>query len=121
MVNQLLKAVSWLSDQSLFLLLSVVGSGLVYTYILYPVFVSPLSKIPSAHRSCSFSSFLILWKRCWGGEVEFIHDAHTKHGSIVRLGPNELSVNCVDGGLRTIYTGGFEKPDWYPNLFYNYE
>ena len=53
--------------------------------------------------------------------MEFIHNAHLKHGPIVRLGPNELSVNCIDGGLRTIYAGGFEKPDWYPNLFYNYE
>lgn len=41
-----------------------------------------------------------------------VHAAHQKHGPIVRLGPNELSVNCVDGGIRTIYAGGFEKHDW---------
>ncbi|MCJ1342656.1 hypothetical protein MMC31_000843 [Peltigera leucophlebia] len=43
-----------------------------------------------------------------------------KYGSIVRLGPNELSVNCVDNGIRTIYGGGFEKSHWYTNLFLNY-
>jgi hypothetical protein len=35
----------------------------------------------------------------------------------VRLAPNEVSINCVDGGIRTVYAGGFEKHEWYPNLF----
>ena len=38
---------------------------------------------------------------------------------MVRLGPNEISVNCVDGGIRTIYGGGYEKGDWYA-VFNNY-
>lgn len=49
-----------------------------------------------------------------------IFAAHQKYGSIVRLGPNELSVNCVDNGIKTIYGGGFEKSHWYTNLFLNY-
>ncbi|KAL8725371.1 MAG: hypothetical protein Q9166_007387 [cf. Caloplaca sp. 2 TL-2023] len=48
-----------------------------------------------------------------------IHKAHLKHGPIVRLGPNEVSINCVDGGLRTVYAGGFEKPYFY-DQFQNY-
>lgn len=32
---------------------------------------------------------------------------------MVRLAPNELSVNLVDGGIRTIYSGSFPKPYWY--------
>ena len=121
MISLLFEAVS--SHPRLWCSLSilVLSCGLIYKFFIYPVFISPLSKIPSAHPSCSFSSFLILWKRCWGGEVEFIHNGHLEHGPIVRLGPNELSVNCIDGGLRTIYPGGFEKPDWYPNQFKNFE
>lgn len=93
---------------------------LFYRYFLFPVFLSPLSKIPNAHLSSSFSPLWILSKRYIGRENRAIHAAHRNHGPIVRLGPNELSVNCVDGGMRTIYGGGFEKSDWYTNLFVNY-
>ena len=54
-----------------------------------------------------------------------IKRAHEQLGPIVRLGPNEVSVNCVKGGIRDIYTGGFEKSDpdgafnWYA-FFSNY-
>ena len=48
-----------------------------------------------------------------------MHAAHQKHGPIIRLGPNEISVNQVDGGIRTVYGGGFEKGEWY-RIFDNY-
>ncbi|KAF5014341.1 hypothetical protein F66182_14706, partial [Fusarium sp. NRRL 66182] len=44
---------------------------------------------------------------------------HKKYGPVVRLGPHELSVNSIDG-LRTIYTGGFEKTSWYRDIFVNF-
>lgn len=91
---------------------------LLYKYVLYPAFLSPLSKVPKAHWSSSISSIWILWKRYVGAENESIHAAHEKHGPIVRLGPNDINVNCVDGGIKTL--GAFEKPDWYPNAFFNY-
>jgi hypothetical protein len=37
---------------------------------------------------------------------------HQNHGPIVRLGPKELSVNSLHG-LKTIYTGAFEKHAFY--------
>ncbi|KAK2764532.1 hypothetical protein FQN54_009227 [Arachnomyces sp. PD_36] len=40
-------------------------------------------------------------------------------GPVVRLGPNELSFNSIEA-LKTIYTGAFEKDDWYSNIFKNY-
>lgn len=85
----------------------------IYKYIIYPAFISPLSKIPNAHPSSPFSPLWILIKRFCEEENRTIHAAHVKHGDIVRLGPNEISVNCVDDGIRTIYTGGFEKWPWY--------
>ncbi len=92
----------------------------IYKYFVHPAFLSPLSKIPNAHFSSSFSPLWILLKRYKDEENRAIHAAHVKHGDVVRLGPNEVSVSCVDEGVRTIYSGGFEKWSWYPNQFDNF-
>lgn len=89
----------------------------VYQFLIYPFFLSPLSKIPNAHPTSAISPAWILWVRFTSRNNRTIQAAHERYGPIVRLAPNELSINCVDGGLRTIYAGGFEKHDWYPNLF----
>lgn len=94
---------------------------LVYQYLLYPAFISPLSKVPAAHWSARISPAWILWIRYSFRANKTIHAGHQKYGNVIRLGPNELSVNCVDDGLRTIYAGGYEKHQWYPNLFTNYD
>ena len=95
-------------------------SLIFYQYIIYPAFLSPLAKIPSAHWTCSFSPLWILYQRWQRRNNNVTYAAHRALGSIVRLGPKELSINCVDGGIRTIYTGGFEKDLWYPNQFANF-
>ncbi len=104
----------------LIIVFSVFLIVLFYRCLLFPVFLSPLSRIPNAHFTSSFSPLWILWKRYRGKENRSIFTAHQRHGSIVRLGPTELSVNCVDNGIKTIYGGGFEKSHWYTNLFLNY-
>ncbi|KAI9678808.1 MAG: hypothetical protein M1817_005867 [Caeruleum heppii] len=86
---------------------------LAYRYIIQPCFISPLSKIPNAHPTSAISSLWITWVRYRHRQNRAVHAAHEAHGPVVRLGPNEVSINCVDRGLRTVYTGGFEKPDWY--------
>ncbi len=96
----------------------VVAILAIYKFIIYPTFISPLSKIPNAHWSSSISPLWILWTRFQCQENRKVHAAHLKHGSVVRLAPNELSVNDV-GGLRTVYAGGFEKGQWY-SIFDNY-
>ena len=105
---------------SFFFALAAFTFFILYKYLIFPLWISPLSKIPRAHFSCAFSPFWILWQRFKEEEVHVIYEAHQKHGPFVRLGPSEVSVNCVDGGLRTVYTGNFEKPGWY-NAFANYE
>ncbi|KAL8825593.1 MAG: hypothetical protein Q9170_007737 [Blastenia crenularia] len=100
------------------LVIAGIGYG-IYKYIIYPAFYSPLAAIPAAHFTASWSPLWILWVRYSSIEVQTIHKAHVKHGPIVRLGPNEISVNCVDGGIRTIYAGGFEKWSFY-DQFENY-
>lgn len=105
--------------QSFILAFSAFTLYIVYRYLIFPLWISPLSKIPSIHFSCAFSPLWILWQRFKEEEIHVIYAAHQKHGPIVRLGPSEVSVNCVDGVLRTIYAGGFEKPVWY-DAFSNY-
>lgn len=92
---------------------------LLYKYLIAPVFLSPLSKIPNAHFSTPVSSQWIDSERKGCSGTRTIYSLHQKHGPIVRLGPNELSV-CTPAALRTIYVGGFEKTRWYFDLFSNY-
>ncbi|QIW99146.1 hypothetical protein AMS68_004664 [Peltaster fructicola] len=103
----------------------IVGAGLLLTFVIYsflvhPVYISPLAKVPTAHWSTSFSSLWAQYYRVTHQITFRVHEAHQRFGSIVRIAPNEISVNCVEGGLRTIYAGGYEKGSWYANVFNNY-
>ncbi len=104
---------------------SISASGLlvflflaIYKFIVYPTFVSPLSKIPNAHWSAPISPLWILWIRRRCRENRKLHAAHLRLGPVIRLAPNELSVNDL-ASLRTVYAGGFEKGQWY-SIFDNY-
>jgi hypothetical protein len=98
----------------------VLGLAFLYKYLIYPLFISPLSKIPAAHWLARVTPLWILWIRHSTREVSTIHAAHERLGPVVLLGPNELSINCVKGGILTVYSGGFPKGDWY-DLFTNFE
>jgi len=91
---------------------------LAYRFVLYPLVFSPLAKIPSAHWSAPLSRFWILKVRFGRRENRTLLDAHRRLGPVVRVGPDELSISDVDD-VRTVYQGGFEKPDWY-SVFDNY-
>ncbi|MCJ1230223.1 hypothetical protein MMC12_006895 [Toensbergia leucococca] len=92
---------------------------LTYKYIIYPVFLSPLSKIPNAHFTSPILSTWIQWKKGKGPGTRAIYALHQKLGPVVRLGPNTIHVNTA-AALRTVYVGGFEKPEYYQNAFMNY-
>ena len=94
---------------------------LFYVCLVHPLFFSPLRHIPQAHPLARFSSLWINYIRHQHRENFTLFQAHSKYGPIICLGPREISVNCVDDGLRTIYQGGFEKHAWYANLFSNYD
>jgi hypothetical protein len=91
---------------------------LFFQYIIRPAFFSPLSQIPNAHWSAPFSRLWILWIRFVHRENRTLHHAHRRLGPVIRVGPNELSINDLDS-VRTVYQGGFEKPVWY-SVFDNY-
>ncbi|KAL5339063.1 cytochrome P450 [Aspergillus crustosus] len=90
---------------------------ILYKGLIYPVILSPLSKIPNAHWTTPISPAWIIWKRFRSQNNRTIHTAHERLGPIVRLGPSEISVNCVEDGIKPVYTGGFEKHEWYPRVF----
>jgi len=94
-----------------------IAAIVIYKTIVYPSFISPLAKIPHAHWSVSISPFWMLWKRFRMQNNRTIQAAHERLGPIVRLGPSEISINCVEGGIKSVYTGGFEKHEWYPRVF----
>ncbi|KAK3994561.1 hypothetical protein QBC44DRAFT_41655 [Cladorrhinum sp. PSN332] len=91
---------------------------LTWRYIIHPAFFSPLSQIPNAHWSVPFSSFWILKVRFFRHENRTLAVAHRRLGPVIRIGPEELSINDQES-VRTVYQGGFEKPVWY-SVFDNY-
>ena len=91
----------------------------LYRYILFPLFFSPLSKIPNAHFSAPILPLWIRAQRKTGTAVITLLALHEKHGSVVRLAPNEISINSADA-LRTVYVGGFNKHRFYMDAFVNY-
>ena len=98
-------------------ILSIVGCVILvattlYKYILVPAFISPLSKLPTAHPLCSVTSLWFSRQRKKQRELKTIYGAHQKYGPIVRLAPDEVSVVSCEG-LRQIYTAGLEKTSFY--------
>jgi hypothetical protein len=96
----------------IFLLLLVIRIGL-------SAYLSPLNKIPNAHPSVPFIAFWMFWNRLQDREIRTVAEAFRKKGPIVRLGPNEIAVNVMDGGIKTVHNGGFYKSQWY-DCFINY-
>ena len=102
------------------LLAITISIYLVYKSFVYPVFVSPLARIPSAHALCSFSRLWILWVRFFKDENRTIRDLHRRHGPVVRLAPSEISVADAEGAHKAVMERPFEKPTWYLR-FCNYQ
>lgn len=93
----------------------------LYKLIIFPLFLHPLKHIPSAHWSVPlFGDCWILYQRWQSRNNAITYAAHQCYGEVVRLGYNELSVNCVDDGIKTIYGQGWEKHQWYPQQFASY-
>ncbi len=91
----------------------------LYKYLIYPAFLSPLSRIPSAHLTSRFSNLWIKYQRYRNKANRATHLAHEKLGPIVRLGVSEVSVNDIDA-VRLIYGGYWDRDEWYSRAFDNY-
>lgn len=98
------------SSWSSILLIAIIPA---LTWIIYQRFFHPLASIPGPF----FASISRLWitKHSWDGDMNTTMIAlHKKHGPLVRVGPNELSVSDLTA-IKTIYGAGtqFRKSDWY--------
>jgi cytochrome P450 len=80
---------------------------------------SKLSAIPNAHFSAPYSRLWLFFLKVTDSEHRAREVAHRNLGPVIRLAPNELSVNCIGGGVQTIYSREFEKGEWYDG-FVNY-
>ena len=100
------------------ILAAVIVIFVSYHLFLYPALLSPLAKIPNAHWSTPYSRLWVLHIRFTKKENRTLLAAHKRLGPVVRVAPNELSIDDVDC-VRTVYSGGFDKPVWY-SVFDNY-
>jgi hypothetical protein len=113
------------SSSSFVLSAALLLPALVVIRVLVAYVRNPLRKIPAAHPLAPFSSLWIDSVRWRHIENAMLKEAHERLGPIVCLGPNEVSINCVKGGIRDVYGGGFEKVNakdgysWY-SFFSNY-
>jgi hypothetical protein len=93
----------------------------LFKLVVHPLLFHPLRHIPAAHWSIPiFGDLWITYQRYMERNNAVTYQAHLKHGAVVRMGANELSVNCVENGIKTIYAGGYEKHAWYPQRFGSY-
>ena len=106
--------------------IGILALALLLGHICLNYLRNPLRKVPAAHPLAHFTSLWIASIRWRSIENATLKAAHDRLGPIVCLGPSEVSVNCVKGGIRDVYAGGFEKGsngpggyNWYA-FFSNY-
>ena len=80
---------------------------------------SPLNVIPNAHFTAPFSRLWITWTRATGREFSTRLAAHRRLGPVVRLGPQELGIDCLEEGVRTVYGRSWDKASLY-DMFTNF-
>lgn len=108
-----------LSLPSVGLLLVGAVTALFYYLVLYPLFISPLSRIPGP-KLAAVSSWYLDFRYAADTAIPHLHQLIRNYGPVVRVGPNEVVVNDAQH-LSTIYgvRSHFPKPHT-AELFANY-
>jgi cytochrome P450 len=102
------------------LLYTAVLLSFIYRYVVHPLFISPLAKLPRAHPTSAILPTWLWYQVHSKNESRAIHKVHQQQGPIVLLAPNEVSV-CSLEGLRKIYSGRrFKRPSWFVSSFMNF-
>ncbi|EKG14889.1 Cytochrome P450 [Macrophomina phaseolina MS6] len=85
----------------------------LYHCIIYPLFISPLSRIPGP-KLYALTRWRLAWEDWTGRRTRTIHALHAQYGPVIRIGPNEVHFNSLSA-LRTIYGpgSGFGRTDFY--------
>ncbi|CAH0020093.1 unnamed protein product [Clonostachys rhizophaga] len=100
--------------------ISVSAIILIYKFLIYPAFISPLSKIPAPHWSCHIAPFWLWWAKYHHHENFLVQQNHLARGEALRLAPGLLSLNGYERALKPVYLGGFPKTDFYTRGFIIY-
>ncbi|UNI23078.1 Unspecific monooxygenase [Purpureocillium takamizusanense] len=95
----------------------IVASAVLIRFIIYPIFLSPLSKVPAAHPLACVTPLWIQWRRWRGTEFECIAGAFARKGPYVRLAPNEIAVNAIEA-VQNVYGVGSNNFDKHPSYDY---
>jgi hypothetical protein len=75
---------------------------------------SPLSEVPGPKYTL-FSGIYLMIQEFAGKRREYIHELHKRYGSVVRLGPNEVSFTSSEA-MKEIYSSGgsgYDKTEFY--------
>ena len=85
----------------------------LFTKVAQQLFFSPLSKIPGPLLA-KISPYYIILVDAAGNRTRTIHGLHRKYGSVVRIGPNEVSFTSPSV-VKEIYGQGtpYMKAPWY--------
>lgn len=116
MLINVLSALSNVINTSPYLsFLVLVCAFILYHYLIFPFFLSPLRKIPGPYlHRVSYLPWLNGQRRLkW---IQTVHLLHLKYGDVVILSPNEISVNGNARYLSEIYTKNFPKSKFYENF-----
>ena len=96
---------------------SLLGLALLFAFWrLYIALLSSLAKLPNAHPLAPWTKLWLLWLRRTGQEHRTRYQLHQKLGPVIRLGPSEVSVNCIEDGVQIIYGNDFDKSSWFANF-----
>lgn len=85
---------------------------IIYLNVFRPAVVSPLARVPAINTLARYSVIWSIWAKYKWKYNHSIEKAHQTLGPVIVVAPNELSVNCVKGGVRTVY-GAFDKSSFY--------
>ncbi|OCK75144.1 cytochrome P450 [Lepidopterella palustris CBS 459.81] len=112
-MDLLVNVIHRLITSPLFLLSVLLSSLAILLVIIYRLTLHPLSRYPGPFLARITDIHLAY--HAWKGDRHLeLWRSHLKYGSIVRVGPNDLSINTVSG-LKTIYgfRANVRKSDFY--------
>jgi hypothetical protein len=86
---------------------------ILHRFVYVPFFAGPLCRIPGP-KLYAISKWRLALEDWKGTRTRTINTLHSKYGSAVRIGPNEVAFNSLSA-LRTIYGAGsgFERTPFY--------
>ncbi|MCJ1301335.1 hypothetical protein MMC08_004134 [Hypocenomyce scalaris] len=89
------------------------------TKVIWRLFLTPLKTIPSSNKWAELSGIWLWYHDLKGSAPNVIKETHDKHGPIVRVGPNEVSINDPEVHNSALYCQGstFMKAPYFYDPF----